>query len=104
MGVLTALVVVFSQLFYFQTARYAKKEIKTEKQEKQQDHGDEANVSLPSFSQPSSAHVEANQEPCCLLEILFEKSKEEDRTNRLPFSFSKFFQTLFRVIIAPNAP
>ncbi len=104
MGVLTAFVVVFSQLFFFQSARYTKKEIKTEKQEKQQDNNDEASVTLPSFSQPSSAHVEANHASCCLFEILFEKSKEADNTDRLPFSFSKFFQTLFKVIIAPNAP
>src|SRR5687768_9142509 len=99
MGVLTALVVVCSQLFFFQTARYVKKEIKTEKHEKQQD-SDDLNVTLPSFSQPSSAHVEANQESCCLFQILFEKSKGEDHSDQLSFSFSKLFKTLFRVIIA----
>ncbi len=102
MGVLTAMLVVFSQLFFFEAASYAKKEIKTEKQENQP--GDELTITLPSFSQPSSVNVELHQKSFCLFEILFEKSNEERNAHPVPLLVGKFFQTLFRVIISPNAP
>lgn len=105
MGVITALAMVFSQLFYFQGAQLAKKEIKTEKQESQQNDNDDSYISLPSFSQPtSSVHVELNQKPVCLFEIFFGKRTEENNEHDVPLSLGKLFQTLFRVTIAPNAP
>lgn len=105
MGVITAFVMVFSQVFYFQPSSFAKKEIKTEKQEKQQDDKNDSYISLPSFSQPtSSVHVELDQKPLCLFEIFFGKGTEENSEHDIPLSLGKFFQTLFRVIIAPNAP
>lgn len=105
MGVITAMVMVFSQLFFFQAAKYAKKDVKTEKHEQQNDNDDDGYISLPSFSQPtSSAHVSLNHKPFCLFEILFETSKEENDTHSVPLSLGKFLQTLFRVTISPNAP
>ncbi|HEY8938418.1 MAG TPA: hypothetical protein VIM65_24530 [Cyclobacteriaceae bacterium] len=103
MGLITALVVIFSQVFFFEAARYSKKEVKTEKQEKQK-NADDSCISLPSFSQPTSAHVEINTKPFCLFEILFEENEQPEVSQSVPLSLGKFFQTLFRVIISPNAP
>jgi H+/gluconate symporter-like permease len=104
MGVITALVMVCSQLFFFEVVKYAKKDVKTEKHEQQNDD-DDSYISLPSFSQPtSSTHVSLNHKPFCLFEILFENGKAEVDTHTVPLSLGKFLQTLFRVIISPNAP
>jgi H+/gluconate symporter-like permease len=104
MGVITALVMVCSQLFFFEVAKYTKKDVKTEKHEQQHEE-DESYISLPSFSQPtSSAHVSLSHKPFCLFEILFENNKEEVDTHTIPLSLGKFLQTLFRVTISPNAP
>jgi hypothetical protein len=102
-GIVTALVIVFSQLFFFQVSNYNKKDVKTEKQQEQQ--SDESYISLPSVSQPSSSLlVEGIQKSACLFEIVFEENEEEPEPSDVPLSLSKFFHTLFRVIISPNAP
>jgi hypothetical protein len=107
-GVITALVVVFSQVFYFQAPAYAKKEVKTghEKKEKQSEQKDKRQfLSLPSISQPTaSTNVEADHESAFLLEILFEDKAEPADHTAIPRSLGKLFHTLFRVIISPNAP
>ena len=106
-GVITALVIVFSQVFYFQAPAYAKKDVKTghEKKEKQSEKNDKQFISLPSISQPTaSTNVEADHESAFLLEILFEDKAEPADHAEVPRSLGKFFHTLFRVIISPNAP
>ena len=101
-GILTALVVVISQLFYFQTAAHAKKEVKTEQQQSE-DSGDEAYITLPSSTLPSSVHIELDQ--CfCLLEIFSEEEEDEDHTINFTPPVSQFFQILLGAIISPNAP
>src|SRR3954471_12481459 len=107
-GILTALVVVVSQLFFFQTPQFSKKETskltadtKADKKENKQT-GDEHYITLPSVSQPSpSATVEADQKSCCLLEIVFEERKSETHSINVTRTVGKFFTTLFRVIISP---
>ncbi len=104
MGIITALIVVFSQVFFIPATNYSKKETKTDREQKQKST-DESYVSLPSVSQPSpSIHVEVIQKSCFLFEILFEKGEEAEETVNFPLSLGKFFHTLFRVIISPNAP
>jgi hypothetical protein len=105
-GVITALVVVFSQVFYFQPTNYSKKEVKSEhgkKQEKSSENN-HSYISLPSISQSTSTHVEVDHESSFLLEILFEGKEKETRSAEIPVFFGKFFHTLFRAIISPNAP
>lgn len=107
MGIVTALVVVFSQVFYFQPTNYSKKEVKSEQQKKQEKSSENDNhsfISLPSISQSTSTHVEVDHESSFLLEILFEDKEKEARSTEIPVSFGKFFHTLFRAIISPNAP
>ncbi len=105
-GVLTALIIVVSQLFYFEQAHTCKKEIKTEQQQQsdQSQSDDGAYITLPSSTLPSSTHVEFNQEAFCLFEILFEEEKTEEHDFNVSLPLSKFFQTLFGAIISPNAP
>lgn len=109
-GILTALVIVISQLFYFEAHHYtSKKEVKTEQQQgdhqsDQDQSGDGAYITLPSSTLPSSTHVEFNQETFCLFEILFEEEKTEEHDFNVSLPLSKFFQTLFGAIISPNAP
>ncbi|MFD1002239.1 hypothetical protein ACFQ21_23140 [Ohtaekwangia kribbensis] len=104
-GVLTALIIVVSQLFYFEQAHTCKKEIKTEQQQGDQSQSDDgAYITLPSSTLPSSTHVEFNQEAFCLFEILFEEEKTEEHDFNVSLPLNKFFQTLFGAIISPNAP
>lgn len=104
-GLLTALAIVVSQLFYFQanTHARAKKETKTEQQEQQ--NGDDTYVSLPSSSMPSSSHVELQQqETFCLFEIILEDKESTTHDTGIGLPINQFFQTLFGAIISPNAP
>lgn len=107
-GVVTALVIVFSQFFYFQDANNSKKlanSHSTEKHEKQDKAQKKAFISLPSFSQQTSTHADVNPKSSMyLFDIVFGESNEQDRAPEVPISVGKFFQTLFRVFISPNAP
>ncbi len=103
-GVLTAVVIVVSQLFYFEKAHIVKKEIKTE-QSSSDDAGDEAYITLPSSTLPSSStHVEFNQEAFFLFEIVFEEKEQTEPYFNIKLPLSTFFRTLFGAIISPNAP
>ena len=103
MGAFLALAIVFSQLFHYHVSHQAKKDTRTEQTEKKS--GEEAyyNV-LSSFSIPAPACIELDVESFCLFEINFEKSHEADELVEVSHYTSKFFSTLFRVIISPNAP
>lgn len=106
-GVFTALIIVFSQLFYFQGASFCKKEINTEQapEKDTSSSGEESYISLPQGSLPSaSTQVELNQESVCILEINFKEKTEEYLSTSVATLTGKFFQTLFRAIISPNAP
>lgn len=104
-GVFTALVIVLSQFFFFQEAGDTKKLVKTEKQEQKSKTEKKACISLPSFSQSASAHAEVNQKSSLyLFDIFFGDVKKEDRSAEIPVFVGKFFRTLFRVFISPNAP
>jgi len=103
-GILLALVMTLTQLFQAQVSGFGKKETRTEQQSSNH-QGDEAYISLSSFSLPSAAvHLQVNLDPYCLFEILFEKEHQQPEASRVPLHPEKLLQTLFRVIISPNAP
>jgi hypothetical protein len=102
-GLLTALVIVFSQLFYFQAATYCQKKVETTQHDKNTG-GTESYISIPSSTISSTPHIEINQDLSFVLEILFEKKAEEQLPANITASAGRLFQTLFRFIIAPNAP
>jgi hypothetical protein len=101
-GIMLAMVMTLTQLFQTQVSGFGKKEAKTEQRDH---HGDETFISLSSFSLPSaSVYLQVNLDPYCLFEILFEKEPQQPEASRVPLHPEKLLQTLFRVIISPNAP
>lgn len=103
-GVITATVIVLSQLFWFQASTFNNKKADTEQKQDSNQH-EEAYISLPSSSLPSgTASVEQAQQSSFIHELLFEEEKASELSASIPAKVSRLFHTLFRVIIAPNAP
>jgi uncharacterized protein (UPF0128 family) len=102
-GIATALVIVFSQLFYFQAATYCQKKVETEQQSNKKETGHEAYISIPSNTIASVAHIEISDGVTFVMETLFE-AEETETTREVPPLVRGLFHTLFRFIIAPNAP
>jgi hypothetical protein len=101
-GIATALVIVFSQLFYFQAANYCQK--KAEAEQHDQKTGHESYISIPSSTISSTSHLEIHQDLSFVLGILFELKSEKEESTEVVLPVDRFFQTLFRFIISPNAP
>lgn len=104
-GAVVALAIVFSQ--YLTPDRLASAEkVKTEKSAKKDkaDDNSASYISLPTFSLPSPVDVQANLNSHCLFEILFEEDTDEDQVEENIVHADHFFETMFRVIISPNAP
>lgn len=102
-GIATALVIVFSQLFYFQAATYCQKKVETEQQSQQKQTGHEAYISIPSNTISSVSHIQISEGLTFVMETLFE-AEETEATTEVPSLVNGLFHTLFRFIIAPNAP
>jgi len=102
-GIVTAGVIVFSQLFYFQAATYCQEKVDTEQSEKKSD-APESYISIPSSTISSTSNIELHQDISFALEALFENESDEEPTNTISIPVNKFFSTLFRFIISPNAP
>jgi hypothetical protein len=102
-GLITAGVIIFSQLFYFQAATYCQKKVEsTQHEEKAADH--KSYISIPSSTIASVQGIELNQDLSFVLEILVDK-EEDSNTHSIHVPIhSRYLQTLFRFIIAPNAP
>jgi hypothetical protein len=99
-GCLLAMVIVCSQVY----SSHTKLSISKEQTDKSADDSSSASISMASFSLPSPVNVQINLDPHCLFEIVFEDVKEEIPCTALPSVEEKLMVTLFRVIIAPNAP
>lgn len=97
------MVIVLSQLFWFQAADFSKKKAESG-QTAGAENQDEAHISLASSSLPSTNNVVVEQEFSFIHEILFEEETTSETTKTIASAVGEFFQTLFRVIIAPNAP
>lgn len=61
-------------------------------------------ISLPSFSLPAPVNLQSNLDAYCLFEILFEDYSDEVHVEDETSFAGRFFQTMFQVIISPNAP
>jgi hypothetical protein len=102
LGCLLVVVIISSQFFSLaSTPHDLKKAVAAEQTE---DTDDKAYISLPSFSLPSPVHVQINLDSHCLFEILFEDKQTSGTSTHVLDYTQKFFATLFRVIISPNAP
>jgi hypothetical protein len=102
-GIATAGLIVFSQLFYFQAATYCQEKVDTEQHDQKADTP-QSHISIPSSTISFSPHIEINEDISFALKTLFELKSEEDADPDFSLPVNKFFLTLFRVIISPNAP
>ncbi|HEX8039186.1 MAG TPA: hypothetical protein VF490_08530 [Chryseosolibacter sp.] len=104
-GSILALAIAFSQYLTPDCMPSAEK-VKTEKSGKADHAGDHtaSYFSLPSFSLPTPVDVQANLSSYCLFEILLEEDIDENRGEENLFYPDRLFETMFRVIISPNAP
>ena len=102
-GIIVALAVIASQLFYPSHQSLQKKETKTEQSE-QENSESQLYLSVPSSTVPSSAHVELNPNVFFLFEILFEEKRTESPQFNVAIPVSQCFRTLFGLAISPNAP
>jgi hypothetical protein len=102
LGIVVALGVICSQLFYLPQTTPSKKEHQTEQH--QSDSDDQVHFSAPSTSLPSSAHVELNPNVFFLFEILFEENTFQIPQFKISIPLGQFFRTVFGVTISPNAP
>lgn len=107
LGIATACVIVFSQIFYFQAATYCQEKAKTEQQQQandQQAGGHASHISLPSSTISFTPHIELNQNLSFVLGALFEAKTKAEVTTEVVLPVNNLFHRLFRVIISPNAP
>jgi hypothetical protein len=102
-GVIVALAVIASQLFYFPQQSSQKKETKTEQSSSEQSE-DQVYISVPTSTAPSSAHVELNPNVFFLFEIIFDKIEVNSFDLDISLPLSQCFRTLFGLAISPNAP
>ena len=103
MGIIVALAIVCSQLFYFYQTSTQKKETQAE-QHQQENSEDQVYFSVPSTSLPSSVHVELNPNVFFLFEIIFEGNVTDAPEAILAIPLGQFFRTIFGLTISPNAP
>lgn len=101
-GIVAAGIIVFSQLFYFQAANYCQEKVDTEQHDQKSDLP-ESYISIPSTIS-STSNVEIHQTPTFILETLLEKEVDAESDHTISLPVNKFFHTLFRFIISPNAP
>ena len=103
LGIIVALGIVASQLFYIPQQSSEKEKIKTT-QSHDDSSEDEVYFSVPSSTVPSSAHVELNPNVFFLFEIFFEEKEIESTEFKISIPVSRCFRTLFGLAISPNAP
>jgi hypothetical protein len=108
LGVITALVVVFSQLFCFQDFSTATPSDNIEQSANaEKEAGNTAENYITQLSSPStsSSSIVVDQEFSFIQDIAQQvKEVREELVSTLVVRTGKFFQTLFSAIISPNAP
>jgi hypothetical protein len=103
-GSLTAVVVIFTQLFLYEAPQEKPdSHVKTEKTSDESSN-DKVLLSAPQPSVLSSFHASLNHEAVFLFEILLDVKEHKGWAPEVPVSLGKYFLTLFRAIISPNAP
>lgn len=102
LGSVLALAIVFSQ--YVTTACSGSGKFETEQTGKTSDSEKGSFISLPSFSIPAPVNVQVNLDAQFLFEILFEEDIDENFVSEDISYAGRLFETMFRVIISPNAP
>ncbi|MEO5600808.1 MAG: hypothetical protein ABIR06_07770 [Cyclobacteriaceae bacterium] len=102
-GSIIALAIAFSQFLgpdFYSSAKTSD----TEQAGDESGNETDTYISLPSLSLPAPVHVQSGLTTYCLFAIFFEEDVDGDEDDDDHFVTDRFFQTLFRVIISPNAP
>jgi len=102
-GSLLAFAIAFSQFLTPEVPASSGK-AKTEQTENTPEKETGTYISLPSFSLPAPVHLQSNLNPYCLFEIFLEEDIDENQEEENLLHTDRFFETMFRVIISPNAP
>ena len=102
-GSILAVAIAFSDFLAIDSPPSSEK-AKTEQTTNLPDEETGSFISLPSFSLPAPVHLQSNLNPYCLFEIFHEEDIDENQDTGNPLSPHRFFETMFRVIISPNAP
>lgn len=102
-GSMLALAILFSQ---YLTPECISPDNKTKTEQADKSAHDEGGsfISLPTFSLPAPISVQANLDACLLFEIFFEDYSDESYVEEEISYTDRLFETMFRVIISPNAP
>ena len=103
LGSLLALAIVFSQ-YLTPECLFSPEKVKIEQTEKNSEGKKTAFISLPTFSIPAPLSFQVNLNPYCLFEFFFEEDIDENYVEDDESYTDRFFETMFRVIISPNAP
>jgi hypothetical protein len=100
-GLLAALVIILSQSFSVQAEHVAKPATEQTDTSKAQD----AVIKAPAEAMPQSTVVRVNEQvPVSIIEILAEPQQVQRYIPQCDRIVNSFIKTIFRVIIAPNAP
>lgn len=104
-GILTAVVLVATQAsFYFSPQQAAASEESTNGDPADADQDDQTRVSLGTFTVASSLTLSVHQEAIMLFEWRVNQDEIHSPRTEVSVATGRFFQTLFRLIISPNAP
>lgn len=108
LGIITAVVVVFSQLFCFQDFSIDAKSDSTEQGTNAENESDKTTENyITQLSSPSttSSSIVVEQDFSFIQDIKQQvKEVKQELVSTLVIRTSKLFQTLFSAIISPNAP
>lgn len=103
-GILAALVILFSQAFQPETTSFLSK-IKANKTEKHAEAEKDVVIAAPSEAITSSQAVEVGDaNPSLIREIVLDEDHVSERPGIYKTFISDFFKTLFHVYISPQAP
>ncbi len=101
-GVLAAVVILFTQSFYFNYAANAEYKVKTE----QSDNSDKSETILKIGSEAVAQVAQVSLQN--VLHFIANIYLDNSQQNHIEYSpqslFNTYFHTLFRLIISPNAP
>jgi hypothetical protein len=99
LGILAALVILVSQSFYFDYVAKSECKVKTEKSDQEQ-----TILKIGQEAVAQAANVTLHNVLHFISEIFLDDSSEVHIDIKLQPEFNSLFNTLFRLIISPNAP
>jgi hypothetical protein len=106
-GLIAAIVIILSQSFSLKPVQAKKHQhaVTQANNEKSNESSSDTSVqTIAATSFPASAQLNFFQEAICLFEVIFSSKTSFSPDDSVDLPLGKFFSTIFRVIISPNAP